>query len=86
MGRRPLRAVQAPLRDWHRAGPDDAVITLSASDALVACAGVTLGALATSLDIDLRSGIVSTLPPSADRDCVVAQTVRAAVNLEVDVR
>jgi uncharacterized OsmC-like protein len=58
-----LRALQAPLKDRYRADPNAAVITLKAhgtlDDQAIACAGVTLKAVATALEIDLRRGTVS---------------------------
>jgi uncharacterized OsmC-like protein len=96
-----LRAAQAPLKDWYRADPSAALITLKAAgtlddpaglscsvetgralvkaglhpatggdgllacsgdmllQALVACAGVTLRAVATSTGIAVRGGTVS---------------------------
>lgn len=93
-----LRNLQNPLKDWYRAEPEAALITLRAQgklgegitcrvetgralveaglhpatggsgaaacsgdmllEALVACAGVTLGAVATALGIDLRGGTI----------------------------
>ena len=95
-----LRVIQAPLKEWYRADPKAALITLRASgaldsaaiackvetgkalavaglhpatggtgadlcsgdmllEALVACAGVTLKAVATSMGVMLRSGRVT---------------------------
>src|SRR6266487_1837022 len=69
-----LRAVQQPLKDAYRENPQEAVVTLRAQgrlgdeaiscsgamllQALVACAGVTLQAVATSLRIPVAGGTV----------------------------
>jgi hypothetical protein len=63
-----LRAIQTPLKERYRQSPEAALITLRArgrlgdgvtcrietGKALVACAGVTLNAVATALGIELR--------------------------------
>ncbi len=65
-----LRAMQQPLKDAYRENPRQAVVTLRAHgtlacsgdmllQALVACAGVTLQAVATSLQIPVAGGTVS---------------------------
>ena len=59
-----LRARQAPLKARYREDPSAAVVTLRASgdmllEALVACAGVTLGAVATALGIAIDGGTVT---------------------------
>ena len=69
-----LRELQAPLKERYRAAPAAALVTLRAQGrlgaegltcrvetgrALVACAGVTLRAVATALEIELRGGTVS---------------------------
>ena len=70
-----LRAMQAPIKERYKNDPKTAYITLRAKgtlddsgiackvetglEALVACAGVTLKAVATALDIPLKSGKVS---------------------------
>ena len=69
-----LRELQAPLKERYRAAPEAALVTLRAQGrlgdegltcrvetgrALVACAGVTLRAVATALEIELRGGTVS---------------------------
>src|SRR5258708_2053112 len=69
-----LRAIQAPLKQRYRTDPEAALVTLRAQGklgdasltckvetgkALVACAGVTLKAVATALALPLRGGTVS---------------------------
>ena len=67
-----LRSIQAPLKDQYRQTPDAALVTLRAQGqlgedvsckidtgkALVACAGVTLNAVATALGIELRDALL----------------------------
>lgn len=98
-----LRATQAPLKERYREDPGSAVVTLHADgthlcsgdlllQALAACAGVTLGAVATSMDIALRSGTVhvdgdldfrGTL--AVDRDAPVGfREIRVRVVLDAD--
>ena len=68
-----LRDMQAPFKALYREVPEKAVITLKAKgqlgislcsgdmllEALVACAGVTMKAVATALDLPLKGGTVS---------------------------
>src|SRR6266850_1951095 len=70
-----LRALQAPVKERYRQDPAAALVTLRAEgklgdglaacsgdmllEALVACAGVTLRAVATALGIPVRGGTVS---------------------------
>lgn len=65
-----LRSLQAPIKERYRAAPESALVTLKAEGrlgegvscsvatgkALVACAGVTLSAVATSMGIPIQSG------------------------------
>ena len=67
-----LKALQAPIKQRYREAPDAAVVTLRAEGraaegiacrvdtgrALVACAGVTLKAVATAIGIELRDAKV----------------------------
>src|SRR6185295_805831 len=65
-----LRAIQTPLKERYKAQPGAALITLRAQgrlsacsgdmllEALVACAGVTLNAVATAIGVAIRSGSV----------------------------
>ena len=68
MDRATLRATQAPLKDRYRSEPDAALVTLRAEgtlacsgdmllEALVACAGVTLRSVATSLEIPVTGAV-----------------------------
>ena len=64
-----LKALQAPIKERYRSEPGAALITLRAEgricsgdmllEALVACAGVTLKAVATALQIPLKDAKVS---------------------------
>ena len=61
MNREELRAVQAPLKERYENEPEAALVTLAATgtlEALAACAGVTLRAVATSLGIEVGGGAV----------------------------
>jgi uncharacterized OsmC-like protein len=67
-----LKTLQAPLKEKYRTEPASAIITLKASgkigllacsgdlllEALVACAGVTLRAVATAIGVEIRNGVV----------------------------
>jgi hypothetical protein len=87
-----LKALQAPIKERCREDPGAALITLRDMllEALVACAGVTLDAVATALGILLKDARV-TAEGDLDfrgtlgvaKDCVVMQTIRNAVPVRV---
>ena len=69
-----LRSIQAPIKERYRESPDEARVTLTSTgrlgeglacsgdmllESLVACAGVTLQAVATALGIPLSKGAVT---------------------------
>jgi len=90
-----LRALQAPFKDRYRSEPQAALITLRAQGrmgegiacrvdtgrALVACAGVTLTAVATALGIHLKDASVS-----AEGDLDVRGTLGVAKDAPVGFR
>ncbi|MGD2064703.1 MAG: OsmC family peroxiredoxin, partial [Nitrospirota bacterium] len=61
MNRDELRAAQEPLKQRYRQQPEAALVTLEAEGEMgegVTCAGVTMNAVATSIGVEIKRGVV----------------------------